>query len=311
MRSDCRSFPDARSLSACPICKSTDLQFYVVGRDRHYGIEGHFSTDKCANCGLVFLNPMPSTDDLAHLYPKNYYSYDIPVVPSRLSRLFKCALGLSRQTALPYFKVPGVMLDVGCGAGVHLMEMKTRGWKVYGLELSEEAATVGRSAGLDIRCGELMGASFDSEMFDFIRLNHSFEHMTNPDEVLQEIGRLLKKDGKLFIGVPNIGGLMPRIFGVYWWHLCIPVHTFNYNPANLRTLLERHGFVVNRTRYYSDYGGLLGSLQIYLNRNTTPGNSNGPLLRNWLFKLFAHYVSRLFDAVRLGDCIELVCSRVA
>jgi SAM-dependent methyltransferase len=251
---------------------------------------------------------MPSVQDLGQLYPKTYYSYQPPSLPSGPSAVLKKLLRMKKSTAVPRFAAPGVMLDVGCGAGHYLLEMKQQGWQVYGSELSEDAAAAGRSAGLDIRGGELTDAKFKEGMFDFVRLNHSFEHIPDPAVVLREIRRILKPEGRLFIGVPNIDGLMARIFSVYWWYFGVPVHTYNYNPANLAKLLERHGFVVERLRYYSDYASFLGSLQIYLNRDKRPGVSTGPLLGSSLLKLPAQYLCRFLDMVRLGDCIEVICA---
>jgi SAM-dependent methyltransferase len=200
------------------------------------------------------------------------------------------------------------MLDIGCGAGQYLLEMQAQGWVVYGAELSRAAAEAGRRAGLDIRGGELMQAGFGDAMFDFVRSNHSFEHIPNPEPVLAEIRRVLKPGGKLFIGVPNIEGAMARLFGRYWWYMGLPVHTYSYSPRNLSLLLERCGFRVERVRYYSDYGGTLGSLQIWLNRHRVPRSSDGWVVRSLLLRLPGQYLARLLDFFRMGDCIEVIAT---
>lgn len=299
-------FKEARALHRCPVCQSSAIRTHIEGVDYHYRTPGLFTASRCDDCGLQFVNPMPSAADLGALYPDDYYSYQPPRLLGGPKQWLKALVGLRKKTMLPHFDRPGTMLDIGCGAGQYLLEMQARGWKVYGAELSKAAAAAGRAAGLDIRGGELMSAGFESGMFDFVRSNHSFEHIPNPQPVLAEIRRVLKPDGKLFIGVPNVDGAMARLFGRYWWYVGLPVHTYGYNPRNLSMLLRDNGFAVERVRYYSDYGGTLGSLQIYLNRNDFPRSSDGRVVRSLLLRLPGQYLARLLDLFRQGDCIEVI-----
>ncbi len=302
-------FREARRFEHCPVCRSKRLVPALTSIDFHYQTPGLFSADRCQECGLFFVNPMPSANDLAALYPDDYYSYQPPRLMHGPKQWLKALVGLRKRTLVPSFPAPGTMLDIGCGAGQYLLEMQARGWKVFGAELSRAAAAAGRQAGLDIRGGELMDAGFADGMFDFVRSNHSFEHIPNPEPVLRTIRRILKPDGRLFIGVPNIDGTMARLFGRYWWYVGLPVHTYSYNPRNLSMLLQRCGFEVERVRYYSDYGGTLGSLQIYLNRNDRPPTSNGRVVRSMLLRLPGQYLARLMDLFQAGDCIEVIARR--
>lgn len=301
-------FSGARPLETCPCCGGRERRPYLRSVDFHYAIPGEFDAAQCTRCDLVYVDPMPTPADLGALYPDDYYSFRPPQLEPAWRYLIKRYCGLQKYTYLPAELKTGRMLDVGCGAGQYLLEMRARGWEVYGSELSKGAAAAGRAAGLDIRGGELPEAGFPAAHFDFIRLNHSFEHMPNPDAVLVEIRRLLKPDGRLFIGVPNIDSTWARLFGRYWWYMGLPVHTYNYNPRNLRLLLERHGFTVTETRYNSDFGGSLGSLQIYVNRHRTPRSSDGWLVRSLLLRPPLMLVSKIQDLLRLGDCIEVIAA---
>jgi SAM-dependent methyltransferase len=298
---------DWTKLSQCPCCNNADIQFHSAGHDFHYRNEGLFSTDRCQNCGLIFMNPMPGVPQLARFYGTDYYSFQPPayepVFKTRLRRL----LGLERHTHIPVFSKPGVMVDIGCGAGHYLLRMRAKGWQVFGSELSNQAAQTGQTNGLDIRAGQLFEAGFSDAMFDFVRSNHSFEHMPNPGEVLNEMHRIMKPDGKLFIGIPNVAGFWARLFGVYWWNLGLPVHVHNYTPTAAQILLERHGFRVERIIHNSEWSGLLGSLQIYLNRNDHTRTPEGRVVRNKLLRLPAFWLSKVLDFFGQGDCIEIIC----
>lgn len=309
MKHEAIKFTHAVKLNHCPACLGRNVGPYLTGSDYHYGIAGVFSTDRCSDCETVFINPMPDSTDLSALYPDDYYSYREPQ-PEPLSRkLVRKVLRYPRVYTVPHFSRPGTMVDVGCGAGHYLLEMRRRGWTVYGAELSKGAAAAGRKAGLDIRGGELTEAGFADKMFDFVRSNHAFEHIPNPDTILPEMHRILKDDGKMFIGIPNYDGTWAKMFKQYWWNFGLPVHTFNYSIKGVTTLLERNGFNVDKIVYNSDYTGLIGSLQI--KRNSLQGihESGGSLMRNLLIRMPAHYLSKVMDIFKKGDCIEIIASK--
>ncbi len=202
------------------------------------------------------------------------------------------------------------MLDLGCGAGQFLLEMRERGWTVRGAELDSNAAAAGRRDGLDIFGGTLHDAAFPSAAFDYVRSNHSFEHIHNPREVLREIRRIVRPDGRLFIGVPNLAGLMPKMWGTYWWYLGSPVHTYGYTPASISRLLAEEGFQVEKIGYNSTYAGITGSLQIWLNRNNGRGAEEGWVVKNLALRIFGHWLAQIIDLFRAGDCMEVIARPV-
>ena len=184
--------------------------------------------------------------------------------------------------------------------------MRDKGWAVHGLELDVVAAERGRKVGLDIFGGTIQEAEFPSETFDYVRSNHSFEHVHNPREVLLEMRRILKPTGLLFIGVPNISGLVARLFGTYWWFLGAPVHPFSYTPATLRRMLSDSGFKVEYVNFNSSFGGVFGSLQLYLNRNNGKLGEDGWVFHNRLLMVVGYWIARSLDFLRMGDCIEII-----
>ena len=46
------------------LCGSDKLENIYLTHDRHYDIKGEYEIDKCNDCGLVFLNPMPTEEFL-------------------------------------------------------------------------------------------------------------------------------------------------------------------------------------------------------------------------------------------------------
>jgi SAM-dependent methyltransferase len=300
----------SENLRSCPLCTATQLRELYVTRDRHYGISGSYRIVVCANCSLMFLNPMYSDQELAALYPSDYYAYQNRFESNRVKELLKKLLCFNITTRDPSFKSPGTFLDVGCGSGWFLEVMRSRGWMTHGVEISEAAARLGReSKNLQIYCGTLHDAKFPSESFDYVRSNHSFEHMSEPNEALDEMYRILKPNGKLFIGVPNVRSLNAQVFKRYWWYLGAPVHPFTYSVKTLSEMLARHKFEVCTVNYNSDYSGILGSFQIWSNRNTSRKSGEGLLINNPVLKLMCQWMAKFEDVLRLGDAIEVTASK--
>jgi SAM-dependent methyltransferase len=297
------------STQRCINCHSPSSSLLFTTWDRHYGIPGEFNIVRCDGCGLVHLDPIPSTTELAGFYSENYYAYE--PIGSRIwlkefaKQIFKTKI----KTHDPSFALPGDFLDIGCGSGDYLHVMQAKGWKVRGVEPSVFGAEEGRRAGFDIFNGTLDQANFCSDTFEYVRSNHSFEHVPNPSEVLSEIYRILKPGGNLYIGIPNIDSIPYRIFGKYWWYLGAPVHTYNYTVPTISALLQRAGFSIQKVYFNANFVSLLGSLQIYANRNNGKKSADGWLIRNPILRIFCNLAMSVIDLVGRGDAIEVIAQK--
>ena len=90
------------------------------------------------------------------------------------------------------------MLDIGCGAGWFIFQMREQGWDVKDVEPNVHAAEFGRSKkefGYFSRIA--IGRKLSPQAFDYVRMNHSFEHMEHPNRILDEIYRILADDGQV------------------------------------------------------------------------------------------------------------------
>lgn len=295
----------------CPLCGGVATDYLAFTRDLHYGISGEWSYQKCTNCKVVFLNPSPTSKFLSDAYDDSYYSYQDFDDGSIFHKLARWLLGSSPyRTKDPYFSKPGRILDIGCGSGQFLFKMKRAGWETAGVELSRVATEIGNAKhSLNIQSGTIHEAKFPRQYFDYIRLNHSFEHLLDPCETLDCIYNLLKPEGMLFIGVPNTASLQAKLFGRHWWNLGPPVHPFNYSPYTLNYLLSRHGFEIVRWRTNSNFAGFLGSIQLNINESKGIFKDSGGVIRNTIAKLFFNWVAKFVDLFRCGDCLEVVARK--
>ncbi len=257
------------------------------------------------------MNPMYSDQELAALYPSNYYSYQPPTKVHPLKQWLKKMLGYWQGTKEPAFSRPGKFLDLGCGSGVFVDTMRHRGWTSHGVEISRQASEAGQARGIDIYCGALEQAGFPAAYFDYVRASHSLEHMSDPKQVLRELNRILKPGGTLLIAVPNAASLNARIFREHWWHLCPPIHCFGYSRDTVRRLLHQHGFEVIRVVFNSDYVGLLGSLQVWLNRKNGRRSWQGRVFNSYALRVLAGWLQTLQDWAGAGDMIEVTAVKRA
>lgn len=97
------------------------------------------------------------------------------------------------------------ILDIGCGEGVFIEELVSRGFKnIKGIDLNYSSGLVKR--------GNILATSFLEKHFDVILLLDVIEHLAFEDQerALREIKRILKDDGKLIISIPNLAHFYSR-----------------------------------------------------------------------------------------------------
>ena len=75
--------------SNCNLCKSEELEFLFSNCDRGYSeSKRSFNLFKCKNCGLIFIDPQPSSDQLSDHYPDDYYSITEEIKITHLRKAF-------------------------------------------------------------------------------------------------------------------------------------------------------------------------------------------------------------------------------
>lgn len=100
------------------------------------------------------------------------------------------------------------ILDAGCGSGFYFPYLSTRCSRLYGIEFSPEGAEMAKKR-IQPGKGEVFTGSIteafplESKSVDFILCSEVLEHIEELDKVLDEFLRVLKKDGKILVTVPN------------------------------------------------------------------------------------------------------------
>lgn len=98
------------------------------------------------------------------------------------------------------------ILDLGCGEGTRLGLLKTNAEKV-GVDINDYAINkaVKKYSGVEFLKADIEKLPFEKESFDLVYSVFVLEHVRQPEELLKEAVRVLKKGGTLIIGAPNFG----------------------------------------------------------------------------------------------------------
>jgi 2-polyprenyl-3-methyl-5-hydroxy-6-metoxy-1,4-benzoquinol methylase len=202
----------------CPLCGSKEQKLLFKSKDfRLKAQQERFGVVRCQKCLFIFLNPRPRQVDI---------------------------IGFLQDR-----KPSGRLLDIGAGTGLFLERMESRGYDVYGVEISENAKDhFSTSLKPKIYDRNLEECGFKESSFDIITMFQSLEHVHNFDGLLKEARRILKPDGIMYLTVPNADFCEYRIFGPYAYTLEVPRHLYFFTKQSLRNLLLKNGFIVDRFR---------------------------------------------------------------
>ena len=266
----------------------------------------------------------PDSKKLENYYPKEYYSfnpiqtkeesiktkikillYDLYFNPKNSNHLLKILFLLFLQFSRGSIILEGKkLLDAGSGSGQFLYEMKEFGMGVQGIEPGNFNKESKKKQDIKIKKTDLLKAKYPKEYFDIITINHVLEHVLEPIKIIKEMYRILRKNGKLIIGVPNYRSLAFFLFGKSWYQLDIPRHLHNFSDKILVKKLQEEGFKIKRVRYNSRPSQFTISLFYSMNIN----HKKHPLIINALNLLFLP-LTYFINLFRMGDQIEIYCSK--
>ena len=308
----------------CPICNA-ESRYDFSSRDLMFDLYTRYDYFSCLSCRSIFQQPMPNLEEINSFYPANYSIYDENAQVRSISK-FKQALlwrkkayshlkpsGLYKFLSLiaspfyqfekPSYVENGTLLDVGCGNGRYLLTMRSLGWQVQGVELSEDGLKVCRSAGLEVHHGELLSASFSADSFDVITARHLIEHVPDPHSFMAELARILKPGGKLIIETPNSEALGRVCLGPKWFANEVPRHLVLFSSISLLALAQEYGLKNSSINYSTGPKIILNSVDYLIGNRGKPSNKI-----SWRRKLSRIYIW-LARYTKRGDIMHTVFTK--
>lgn len=138
------------------------------------------------------------------------------------------------------------ILEIGCGAG-GMLEPLGRYGRVTGLDYSQDAMRYCRSRGFArVVTGVGNELPFPDASFDLVALFDVIEHIPDDEQVLAEVKRVLKPDGKVFISVPAYQFL-------YSQNDRVVHHLRRYTAGGLRRVIRAAGLKAKKVTYFNTF----------------------------------------------------------
>ena len=154
-----------------------------------------------------------------------------------------------RETMAPGSRKP--MLDIGCGRGEWMLELKRNNFTVTGVDLNPAMADAARAQGLEVVLADAVAQldSLEPASLSVVSAFHLVEHL--PFEqiliLVDAAFRALMPGGLLILETPNPENLVVGAC-TFWYD---PTHIRPLPPAMLRFYVESAGFAPVRTaRFY-------------------------------------------------------------
>jgi SAM-dependent methyltransferase len=228
----------------CNLCGAEEADLLFRGRDLLHHIEGSFDLVKCRQCGLIYINPRPTMEEMARYYPPDYLPYRAREAGLSAFAHFDERYGSDRRCRAVLARLStrrGRVLDVGCSTGGFLEGMRRRGnWDTFGVEINAEVAEYARSAaGLNVFAGTLQQAGYPDAFFDVVTLWNVLEHLHEPYQTLLEAARILGPGGLLAASIPNPDCIEARLFGPYWAGWDAPRHLYTFTRETITRMLNQ------------------------------------------------------------------------
>lgn len=253
---------------ACDLCGGTALETVTQQTDiLHKTTDEKFSIVCCKECGLHFLNPRPTRDEIGKFYSSEYsFHNQLPywkkAIRSVLEFLtnspFRYLLNfvpVLNRRLIPYIKPKisdpvrqffqgGRILDIGCGSGISAHFWGESGAllsyrkfaEVHGVEVADRARENLSTNG--VPCYKALDAVPTDLLFDIIRMNWSLEHVHSPAEYFRFISSRLTESGKAIVAVPNYGGLL---YSLAKDCVEVPIHLYHFCKQDLINYADKFG----------------------------------------------------------------------
>lgn len=248
----------------CPNCGTENI-FFVLSAEDHTVSGESFEIWECRQCTQRFTQNVPEEDEIGKYYQSENYISHSDTSKGLINFLYH---KVRNHTLVQKRKLieksigrnSGNILDVGAGTGSFLDVMKKAGWNVTGIEPEKSAREKAKSLHrLNLLESDAL-FTLQPQTFDAITLWHVLEHVHSLHEYVDQLKKLISKDGKIFIAVPNYTSPDQKIYQQFWAAYDVPRHLYHFSPASMKKLLNHHGLKLEKMKpmwYDSVYVSML------------------------------------------------------
>jgi 2-polyprenyl-3-methyl-5-hydroxy-6-metoxy-1,4-benzoquinol methylase len=224
---------------SCNLCGSNDYRELYRMPDVAVCLDEWFTVVECCHCGLGFVNPRPTFEEMTRYYPSRYYDgfrHEQEYHHRRYSieaRFVERFHRPSRQ---------GKLLDVGCANGDFPRFMRGRGWDVEGVEVSSTSNPI---TDLPVYQQTFPDIPVSDPTYDAVTAWAVLEHVHDPAAYFRKASQVLLPGGIFVFNIPNFGSLASR----YLFREDIPRHLYFFTERNVRQYLSRNDMTLVEARF--------------------------------------------------------------
>ena len=226
--------------SRCKLCGNNESCLIQVGA-RH-AQEAEIRC--CTGCGLVFLSPQPSREELELYYTSGYRKEFLEPPVAERHRNDLDAAYLRVQRLLPRLRPETRLLEVGCGFGAFLYAVRPYVREVMGVEPDATARSwIKQTLGLKM-LEKIPPAGSGQEAFDLVVSFHVLEHVPDPVAFLTKLRKVLRPGGEFVVEVPNVVDALVEVYRVssYLQFYYQKAHLYYFSKQTLALALEKAGY---------------------------------------------------------------------
>jgi len=211
----------------CSVCHSALLE-----------LQEQYTYRKCSSCGTFFVDQTPNRQQII----KGLNRWADKITDERDDAQFPTKITYQRvNTLIRLNRIGKNLLDVGCGKADFLLAARNAEFHVSGMDIAEPIIRqlVRHKIPAYTSLKEIQNG-----MFDVVTCFDVIEHTTDPKRLTEEMHRVTKKDGILFLSTPNAASISAKLLGKSWWVFGPDGHYILFTPIGLRILLEKIGYSV-------------------------------------------------------------------
>lgn len=235
-------------IESCPICSNNNCSPDLTCKDYLVSNES-FEIRHCSQCNFSFTQDFPSENHIGRYYEAQDYISHSDTHEGIINKLYHFARNISLKSKTNLIKKyskteTGTLLDIGCGTGYFLRNICKKKWIVTGIEKSKEVREYAHSKfGLNIQDSDYL-FSIPDKTKDVITMWHVLEHIEKLNATMENLHRILKDSGALFIALPNKASIDAQYYKEDWAAYDVPRHLWHFSANDFEQLAKKHNFKI-------------------------------------------------------------------
>lgn len=298
-------------MKSCPICLTKSVKYLTI--------INNYPFIRCFKCSFVFVYPRPTINQLNSFY-RNFDYKDSDLVEKRIRSDSNISINFIKR----YIKEDDNIMDIGCGRGYFLDELRKKGYKnIEGIDFSSNVVkyAIGHLK-LKVKIGDFNNFS-KNNFYNLVLLNQVIEHILDINILLTKTNNLLQKGGYIYISTPNINSASAFVFKGDFEHFIPPEHINYFNIKSLSSLLNKHGYKIikyNTWGYPENIAGIIKKILKIKSKNNkdlentyVQANQRNEInnIKYLLFdKMFCTFSNKFIDLLNLGINLQVLAQKI-